>query len=228
MTLAEKGRNLMPAAQTRVLLVDDHEIMRDGLREVLQRSGDFDVVGEASDGAAAVKIARELKPDVIVMDVMMPVKNGIDACREITETLPDTKLLILTAATEEDAVLEAVAAGATGYLQKFSGKEELLRAVRNVADGEYRIPAEAIRRVFAEFRASAQGKRIPNLGRITGRDREILTLFAQGLTYAEIADVRGNRPVTVRNAIYGIQDKLGIETKQGLVVWAVRNGLLDE
>lgn len=218
---------MTPAAQTRVMLVDDHEIMRDGLREVLQRSGDFDVVGEASDGAAAVKIARELKPDVIVMDVMMPVKNGIDACREIAETLPDTKLLILTASTEEDAVLEAVAAGATGYLQKFSGKEELLRAVRDVADGEYRIPAEAIGRVFAEFRTSAQGKKISNYGRITGREREILTLFAQGLTYAEIADVRGNRPVTVRNAIYGIQDKLEIETKQELVVWAVRNGLLD-
>ena len=214
--------------QTKVMLVDDHEIMRDGLREVLQRAGDFEVVGQAGDGEAAVRIAQSLKPDVIIMDVMMPLKNGIDACREITEMLPDTKVLMLTAASEEDAVMEAVAAGATGYLQKYSGKEKLLSTVRDVAQGEYRIPGDVVRRVFAGIRAAAQRQETPELGRLTVREREILTLFAQGLSYAKIAEARGNQPVTVRNAIYGIQDKLKIETKQELVVWAVRNGLLDE
>ena len=127
---------MAPATQTRVMVVDDHEIMRDGLREVIQRAGDFEVVGQAGDGEAAVRVAQSLKPDVIIMDVMMPLKNGIDACREITEMLPDTKVLMLTASAEEDAVMEAVAAGATGYLQKYSGKERLLRAVRDVAEGE--------------------------------------------------------------------------------------------
>ena len=112
--------------QVRVMVVDDHEIMRDGLREVLERTGNFEVFGQAGDGVSAVNIALELKPDVIIMDVMMPLKNGIDACREITEMLPDTKVLILTASAEEDAVMEAVAAGATGFLQKYSGKEKLL------------------------------------------------------------------------------------------------------
>ena len=210
------------------MLVDDHEIMRDGLREVLQRSGEFEIVGEAGDGEAAIRAAQDLKPDVIIMDVMMPLKNGIDACREIIETLPGTRVLILTAATEEDAVIEAVAAGAMGYLQKYSGKKELLSTVRDIADGEYRIPAEAMRRVFAEIRASAQREKTSKPGSLTQRESEILTLFAQGLSYAKIAGVRGNQPVTVRNAIYRIQDKLGIETKQELVVWAVRNGLLDE
>ena len=212
--------------QTRVILVDDHEIMRDGLREVLQRAGDFEVVGQAGDGAAAVRVAQSLKPDVIIMDVMMPLKNGIDACREIIEMLPGTKVLMLTAASEEDAVMEAVAAGATGYLQKYSGKDRLLNTVRDVAQGEYRLPADVIRRVFAGIRGTAleSGHRSEGL---TAREREILTLFAQGLSYAKIAETRGNRPVTVRNAIYGIQNKLGIETKQGLVVWAVRSGLLD-
>ena len=218
---------MAPDRQTRVMLVDDHEIMRDGLREVLQRAGDFEVVGQAGDGAAAVKVAQSLKPDVIIMDVMMPLKNGIDACRELTEMLPGTKVLMLTASAEEDAVMEAIAAGAKGYLQKYSGKEKLLRTVRDVAEGEYRIPADAIRRAFAGIRAAAQLKKRPELGRLTAREREILTQFAQGLSYAEIAELRGNQPVTVRNAVYGIQDKLKIETKQELVVWAVRNGLLD-
>ena len=219
---------MAPDRQTRVMLVDDHEIMRDGLRELLQRAGDFEVVGQAGDGEAAVRVAQSLKPDMIIMDVMMPLKNGIDACREITEMLPDTRVLMLTAASEEDAVMESVAAGATGYLQKYSGKEVLLRTVRDVADGEYRIPGDVMRRVLAGIRASAQREKTSELGRLTRREREILGLFAQGLSYAKIAEIRGNQPVTIRNAIYGIQDKLNIETKQELVVWTVRNGLLDE
>ena len=159
------------------------------------------------------------------MDVMMPLKNGIDACREITEMLPDTKTLILTASAEEDAVMEAVAASATGFLQKYSGKEKLLATVREVADGEYRIPSNVLRSVFAGIRGTAEQKTTDGPKSLTQRDREILTLFAQGLSYAEIAEVRNNQPLTIRNAIYSIQDKLGIDTKQELVVWAVRNGL---
>ena len=133
----------------------------DGLREVLERSCGFEVVGEAGDGEAAVKIAKELSPEVIIMDVMMPVKNGVDASREITEALPETRVLILTASTQSDAVMEALAAGATGYLQKHSGKETLLRAIRDVADGEYRIPADVMRRVFVGTRAAARPGEAP-------------------------------------------------------------------
>ena len=215
------------AALTRVLLVDDHEIMRDGLREVLQRSGAFDVVGEAGDGETAVRVAQSTRPDVVIMDVMMPVKSGIDACREITETLPGTRVLILTASSEEDAVMEALTAGAVGYLQKYSGKRDLLRTVKDVAEGQYRMPADAIKRVFSGIRTAEQRK-TDELSRLTGREMEILALFAQGQSYAQIARARGNQPLTIRNAIYGIQDKLGIETKQELVVWAVRSGLLDD
>ena len=213
-------------APTRVLLVDDHEIMRDGLREVLERSGAFEVVGEAGDGETAVRVAQSVEPDVVIMDVMMPVKNGIDACRDITESLPDTRVLILTAASEEDAVMEALTAGAVGYLQKYSGKGDLLRTVRDVAKGDYRIPADAIRRAFSGIRTAEQ-QRTDELNRLTERERDILTLFAQGQSYAKIAEVRGNQSLTIRNAIYGIQNKLGIETKQELVVWTVRSGLLD-
>ena len=209
------------------MLVDDHKIVLDGLREVLERSGEFEVVGQAGDGAEAVRVAQQLKPDVIIMDVIMPVKNGIDACREISEILPDTKVLVLTASIEDDAVMEAVAAGATGYLQKFHGKDKLLQTVRDVAEGEYRIPAVVMKRVFDGIRHADQQRKTWELGRLTAREQEILTLFAQGLSYSEIAGARGNQPVTIRNAIYGIQGKLEIETKRGMVIWAVRNGLLD-
>ena len=104
--------------QIRVMLADDHPIMRDGLRDALQDEGDFEVVGSAGDGVEAVTMAQGLEPEVIVMDVIMPNKDGVDACREIMELLPDTRVLMLTASTTEDAVIEAIAAGATGYLQK--------------------------------------------------------------------------------------------------------------
>ncbi len=209
------------------MIVDDHGIMRDGLRELLENAGDFEVVGQAENGATAVKVARDLKPDVVVMDVLMPVKNGIEACREITDMLPDTHVLILTVATEEDAVIESVAAGAAGFLQKHTGKDEFLSAVRDVAGGEYRIPGDVIKRVFAGIRTTARRVDPPDLEKLTAREREILTLFAKGLSYAEIGEVRGSRPLTIRNAIYGIQNKLGTKTKQEMVVWAVRSGLLD-
>ena len=110
----------------RVMLVDDHPIVRRGLRDVLEDSGAFDVVGQAADGVEAVRTAEELRPDVIVMDVMMPKKDGVEACRDILDLLPDAKVLMLTASTEDDAVIEAIAAGATGFVQKYSGSDELV------------------------------------------------------------------------------------------------------
>ena len=183
----------IPDGRIRVMLVDDHEMMRDGLREALQRTGDYEVVGEAGDGVEAVWIAQSLRPDVIIMDVMMPLQNGIDACREIMEVLPETRVLMVTAATERDAVIEAVAAGATGYLEKYSGMAKLLRTVRDVAEGEHRIPGDVIRRVFAGFRTGAQ-QPAHELNRLTAREREILTLFAQGLSYAAIAPLEHHVP----------------------------------
>ena len=219
---------MTPTVLTKVMLVDDHELMRDGLREALERSGEFEVIGEAGDGDSAVREALTLKPDIIIMDVIMPVKDGIEACREIINVLPETRVLMFTASPEEDAVVESFAAGATGYLEKYSGKEHLLRTARDVAQGEYRIPNEAVKRAFSDIRSGASQSNEHNSRKLTDREQEILTLFSQGLTYAEIADIRGNKWVTIRNAIYGVQNKLGVGTKRELVVWAVRNGLLDD
>ena len=212
----------------RVMLVDDHPIMRNGLRDALEDVGDFEVVGLAGDGVEAVSAAQSLEPEVIVMDVMMPNKDGVDACREIMELLPDTKVLMLTASTEEDAAVEAVAAGATGYLQKYSGPEELADAIREVAEGRLRIPDSAIRRVFALIRGQRELTIRRSLESLNTREREVLKLFASGSSYAQIAEAGGNSAVTVRNTVYRIQAKLGVNSKQELVVWAVRNGLLDD
>ena len=132
---------------------------------MLELSGEFQVVGEARDGVEAVRAAAELHPDIVVMDVMMPNKDGVEACREIMESAPDTRVVMLTASTEEDAVIEAVAAGATGYLQKVSGMDRLLDTVREVAAGELRVPAEVVTRVFAGIRRGAEQEEETGPGR---------------------------------------------------------------
>ena len=210
----------------RVLLADDHSIMREGLQVMLERSEEFEVVGQARNGVEAVKAASELSPDVIVMDVMMPKKDGVEACREIMESLPDTRVIMLTASTDADAVIEAVAAGATGYLQKVAGMDRLLSTVKDAAAGEMRLPANVVRRVFARIRSGAEPGEAQ--AELTPREKEILAAFSQGKSYAAIAEAREVKPVTIRNAIYNIQVKLGLGTKQEIVVWAVRNGLLDD
>ena len=219
---------LSSTERIRVLLADHHQIMRVGLQEMLESAGDFEVVGHAGDGEEALLTAQELKPDVVVMDVLLPVRDGIETCRDIRTTLPDTQVLILTASTEENVALDAVLAGATGYLPKDTGKERLLATVRDVADGEFRLPGEVIRQLLVGRRLSHRGSPSTETRRLTTRQQEILTLFAQGLSYAQIAEVRGKRPLTIRNSIYGIQRKLQAKSKQEMVVWAVRNGLLDD
>ena len=212
---------------TSVMLVDDHSIMRDLLRDALENTGEFRVVAQAADGQEALRMVQEVAPDVIVMDVIMPVMDGIDACREITELLPDTKVLMLTASNEQDAIVRAIAAGATGYLQKYSGKEDLLATLREVAEGEFRIPGSAARRLARAVRTPSGDPPSERLDALTDRERGILKLFADGLTYQEIGEIRNNSALTVRNAVSGVQKKLGFKTRQQMVIWAVRAGLVD-
>ena len=130
-------------AQIRVMLVDDNEIVRKGLQEALEHSDDFTVVGQTGEGEEALGLAERLRPDVILMDVLMPGKNGIDACREITTALPDAKVLMLTAFSDRGAMGDALAAGATGYIPKLWGRDQLLNTLREVVAGCYRSPIQA-------------------------------------------------------------------------------------
>ena len=208
----------------RVLLADDHAVTREGLQSILAESEEFEVVGQARDGVEAVKAASELSPDLIVMDVMMPRKDGVEACREIMESLPETRVIMLTASTEADAVIEAVAAGAAGYLQKVAGMDQVLGMMKSAAAGEMRLPTEVVRRVFDRLRSRARSREAD----LTLREKEILVSFCRGMSYAAIAEEREVKVVTVRNAIYTIQVKLGADSKQEIVVWAAQNGLLDD
>ena len=214
--------------RTSVMLVDDHSIMRDLLRDALENTGEFQVVAQAANGQEALRMVQDASPDVIVMDVIMPVMDGIEACREIMELLPETRVLMLTASNEQDAIVKSIAAGATGYLQKYSGKEQLLATLREVAEGEFRIPGNAAKRLSRAIRSGPADGSSERLDSMTEREKEILKLFAEGLTYQEIGEIRNNSGLTVRNAVSGIQKKLGFKTRQQMVVWAVRVGLVDD
>ena len=214
--------------KTTVMIVDDHAVVREGIAKLLEHSGDFEVVGQAADGEEAVGKVRELAPDVVIMDILMPVKDGVEACREIAASAPGTRVLMLTASNDKNAIVQSMTAGATGYLQKYSGTELLLATVREVAGGEFRVQGEAARRLFAGMAGAPAPIPPSDLDRLTDREREILRMFAQGMSYAEIGEARGNNPMTVRNAVYGIQRKLGLGSRQEMGVWAARSGLLDD
>ncbi len=209
----------------RVLLADDHSVTREGLRSILAGSEEFEVVGVAMDGVEAVKAASELSPDLIVMDVMMPRKDGVEACREIMESRPETRVIMLTASTEANAVIDAVAAGAASYLQKVADMDQVLDMMREAATGEGHLPTPVVRRAIERMRSGVKTKDDVDL---TPREKEILVSFCQGMTYTAIAAAREVKVVTVRNAIYTIQIKLGVDSKQEVVAWALRNGMLDD
>ena len=211
----------------RVMVVDDHPVVREGIRRLLQHFAEFDVVGVAGDGEEAVRLASEVAPDVIIMDVVMPGKGGVDACREIMDLMPDIGILMLTASTAPDAVIEGIAAGASGYLLKDSGVEQLVGTIQEIAEGRVSLTADALKRAAMLMRKdpAAQGFRGPDL--LTPRETELLRLFCRGLSYAQIADAAEIGQSTVRNTLDRVQHKAGAGSKTEMVVWAVRVGLLD-
>ena len=218
---------MMLRSQVRVVLVDDHLMVRDGLKEVLESSGEFEVVGEAGDGATAIQVSVETRPDVVVMDLRLPVMNGVDACREIVRLLPETRVLALTAFTGRDTALDALTAGAVGYLEKVYGSDELVSSVRAVAKGEYRMSSDILHWVLDRIRSTPDGMASGGLSLLTARERSVLDLYAAGRSYSEIGQATGRRAVTVRNVIYGIRDKLGLDTTHALTIWALEHGLPD-
>jgi DNA-binding NarL/FixJ family response regulator len=214
----------------RVVLADDQALVRAGFRALLERTDDMDVVGEAADGAAAVASARETIPDVVLMDVRMPVLDGIEATRRITAdpSLPDVRVLVLTTFEVDEYVFEALRAGASGFLLKDVEPDDLRQAVRLVADGQALLSPSVTRRVIAEF-AGGRPRNPADRGRLaqlTDREREVMALVARGLTNDEIGTRLFMSPATAKTHVNRAMTKVGARDRAQLVVLAYESGLV--
>jgi len=212
----------------RVLLVDDEELVRFGLRTVLEASGDFEVVGEAGDGAAGVAAARELRPDVVLMDIRMPVLDGLEASRRLLAREGAPKVLVLTTFDEEEYLYEALRAGTSGFLLKVSPPEQLIGAVRTVAAGNALIDPAVTRRVIAAFGRRVATKPPPaTLQELTARELEVLQLMARGLSNQEIAAELIVGDATVKTHVARVLMKLGLRDRVQAVVFAYEHGIVE-
>ena len=214
---------------TRVLLADDQEMVRAGLRLILAAEPDIDVVAEASDGNAAVAAARRLRPDVTLMDIRMPNLDGIEATRRLlaADTAPSTRVVVLTTFDIDTYVYEALRAGASGFLLKNAPAEELVQAIRVVASGEGLLDPAVTRRVIEEFaRTPAQSQPPPELANLTERELEVLHLIARGLSNAEIAARLYVSEATVKTHVAGMLTKLRLRDRVQAVVYAYEHGVI--
>jgi DNA-binding NarL/FixJ family response regulator len=212
------------ASTVRVLVVDDHPMWRDGVARDLDEAG-CQVVGTAGDGAAAVRIANATRPDVVVMDLQLPQLSGVEATRQIIEAHPATRVLVLSASGEPEDVLEAVKAGATGYLVKSASGAELLDAVHRTAAGDPVFTAGLAGLVLGEFRRMSSAGPVQEDVKLTERETEVLRLVAKGLTYKQIAERLVLSHRTVQNHVQNTLNKLHLHTRYELVRYALRKGL---
>lgn len=211
----------------KVLLVDDHGMFRAGMRALLERERDLEVVGEASRGEEGVDLVRSAKPDVVIMDLSMPGSDGLEATRRITALGFKTKVLVLTAHAEEEYLVPVVEAGASGYLTKTSADLDLVAAIRVVARGEVFLPPKATRLLLQHYK-SAPGEAGPGAQDLSAREQEVLALTAEGFSSREIGERLFISPKTVDTYRARIMEKLGLNHRSELVRFALRTGLLKE
>jgi DNA-binding NarL/FixJ family response regulator len=210
-----------PGDAVRVVVVDDHPMWRDGVTRDLTEAG-LSVVGTAGDGGKAVDVAKATRPDVVVMDLQLPVLSGVEATRAIVDALPDVRVLVLSASGEHADVLDAVKAGATGYLVKSASAAELLDAVRRTAAGDPVFTPGLAGLVLGAFRGMTAPE--PQT-RLTDRETEVLRLVAKGLTYKQVAERLVLSHRTVQNHVQNVLRKLQLHTRYELVRYAVQKGL---
>ncbi|MCH7971330.1 MAG: response regulator transcription factor [Chloroflexi bacterium] len=212
-------------APTRILIVDDHTMVRDGLSAMLQRQPDFEVVGEAGDGRQGVEQAELLKPDLILMDLRMPEMDGVEAMRQIRERQPDINFLVLTTFDTDEYIFDAVEVGAKGFLLKDTSRDELFNAVRTVSKGNSYFQSDIGSRLADQFAALRKGG-----GQVTDalseREREVLNLIAQGKANKEVATELSLSESTVKTHVSNIFSKLGVNDRTGAVTTAIQKGII--
>ncbi|MFL5757356.1 MAG: response regulator [Chloroflexota bacterium] len=212
-----------PAPPLRLLVVDDHEVVRQGLVSVLDRRERFQVVGEAGTGAEAVEQAHRLEPDIVVMDVRLPDGSGVEACRDIRAERPATRVIMLTSYPDEEAVLAAIVAGASGYLLKQIRARDLVAALEAVGRGESLLDPAVTERVLERVRRIATGTENEELAQLTGQERKILALVAEGKTNKEIAAEVFLSDKTVKNYVSSILAKLNLERRAQVAAYVAKH-----
>lgn len=214
-----------PDADVRILIADDHEVVRIGLASLLDRQPGFSVVAEAGSGEEAIRAARSLRPDVIVMDIRMPSGSGIDACRTITAEMPTIPVIMLTSYADSEALFAAIDAGASGYVLKRVGSSELVDAVRTVAAGGSLLDPAVTRRVLDRIRSTARAEEAGAFRDLTEQERRVLAHVADGASNREIATRMGLAEKTVRNYVSNILAKLTLDSRAQAAGHAIRNRL---
>lgn len=207
----------------RIIIADDHSVVRQGLKMFLGLDPDLEIIGEAADGAEAVKMAHELNPDVVLMDMLMPVMDGITATERIRKELPDTEVIALTSVLEDGAVIGAVKAGAIGYLLKDTQADELRAAIKSAAAGQVQLSPAAAARLMREVRTPEPAAAQP----LTDRETDVLKLLAQGKANKEIAFELIIGEKTVKTHVSNILLKLGVQSRTQAALYAAQNGLAE-
>ena len=212
-------------AKQRILLVDDHEVVRLGLKALLERHPQFDIIGEASSAREALELVASHHPDVVVMDIRLPGTSGIEACEEITSRFPETRVLMLTSYAEDEMLFSAIRAGASGYVLKQIGGEELVRALEAVARGEALLDPAVTQRVFQEVRRAVKEEEASAFAHLSQQEKHVLLLVSEGKTNREIAKALFLGEGTVRNYVSSILSKLGVSNRAEAAAYAVEHNL---
>ena len=211
----------------RVLLADDHTILRDGIRALLDDQADIEVIGEAQDGQATVKMTAQLQPDVVVMDIAMPLLNGLEATRQIQRDFPQVKVLILTMHENEEYIRQVLAAGALGYVLKDAAARDLLGAIRAVYQGDAVLSPAITRLVIEDYLRWGDIRPPDSTNGLTSREREVLQLIAEGYTNKEIAEILCLSIKTVQSHRTNLMSKLDLHDRGELIKYAIQKKIID-
>jgi two-component system response regulator DevR len=209
----------------RVLLVDDHEVVRLGLKALLERHPQFDVIGEASNAREALEMVGNYHPDVVVMDIRLPGTSGIEACEDITGRYPETRVIMLTSYAEDEMLFSAIRAGASGYMLKQIGGEDLVKALEAVGRGEALLDPAVTQRVFQEVRRAVKEEEASAFVHLSQQEKHVLLLVSEGKTNREIAKALFLGEGTVRNYVSSILSKLGVNNRAEAAAYAVEHNL---